>query len=64
MLKYYAFGFTNRMEVNSMNIQTNEKKTKEKIFTKISKFLHNTHKASKIVYEICKVIKSIIDMFQ
>ena len=46
-----------------MHSQTNEKKTKEKSSTKISKFLHNILKASKVIYEICKVLKSIMDLF-
>ena len=47
-----------------MHEKTNEKQTKEKTTTKISKFLHNLLKASKVIDEICKVVKCIIDLFQ
>ena len=55
--------YCRREEVIVMHSQTNEKKTKEKTFTKISKFLHNILKATKVIYEICRVLRSIMDLF-
>ena len=58
MIKWHMRGFTDREEVNKMH-----KQTKEKTTTKIRKFLYNILKASKIIYEICKVAKSVLDLF-
>ena len=46
-----------------MNNIPKDKSTKEKNTFKINKLLHIILKAFKLVYEICKVLKSIINLF-